>query len=70
MMIQITEQDQIEPKLLEMIGIDEHVARFEKDHDDYSAIVLKALADRLAEALAAWRTSPFPSGARASSPSA
>jgi len=33
------------------IGIDEHVARFEADHDDYSAIVLKALADRLAEAL-------------------
>ena len=34
------------------IGIDEHVERFEKEHDDYSAIVLKALADRLAEALA------------------
>jgi 5-methyltetrahydrofolate--homocysteine methyltransferase len=34
------------------IGIDEHVARFERDHDDYSAILLKALADRLAEALA------------------
>jgi 5-methyltetrahydrofolate--homocysteine methyltransferase len=33
-------------------GIDEHVARFEAAHDDYSAIVLKALADRLAEALA------------------
>ena len=33
------------------IGIDEHVERFEKDHDDYSAIILKALADRLAEAL-------------------
>jgi len=33
-------------------GIDEHVARFEADHDDYSAIMLKALADRLAEALA------------------
>jgi 5-methyltetrahydrofolate--homocysteine methyltransferase len=32
------------------IGIDEHVARFEKDHDDYSSILLKALADRLAEA--------------------
>lgn len=32
------------------IGIDEHVARFEKNHDDYSAIMLKALADRLAEA--------------------
>jgi 5-methyltetrahydrofolate--homocysteine methyltransferase len=34
------------------IGIDEHVARFEKAHDDYSAIILKALADRLAEAFA------------------
>lgn len=34
------------------IGIDEHVARFEKDHDDYKAIMLKALADRLAEAFA------------------
>jgi len=34
------------------IGIDEHIARFEADQDDYSAILLKALADRLAEALA------------------
>jgi 5-methyltetrahydrofolate--homocysteine methyltransferase len=34
------------------IGIDEHVERFEKNHDDYSSIMLKALADRLAEALA------------------
>jgi 5-methyltetrahydrofolate--homocysteine methyltransferase len=34
------------------IGIDEHVARFEAAHDDYSSIMLKALADRLAEALA------------------
>jgi len=34
------------------IGIDEHVARFEAEHDDYSAIILKALADRLAEAFA------------------
>ncbi|MGE0810506.1 MAG: methionine synthase [Immundisolibacter sp.] len=34
------------------IGIDEHVARFEAAHDDYNAIMLKALADRLAEALA------------------
>jgi len=32
------------------IGIDEHIARFEKDHDVYSSIMLKALADRLAEA--------------------
>ncbi|MGS0730820.1 vitamin B12 dependent-methionine synthase activation domain-containing protein, partial [Shewanella sp. 0m-11] len=30
----------------------EHVARFEADHDDYSAIMLKCLADRLAEAFA------------------
>ncbi len=34
------------------IGIDAHVARFEADNDDYSAILLKALADRLAEAFA------------------
>ena len=34
------------------IGIDEKVAEFEAAHDDYSAIMLKALADRLAEALA------------------
>jgi 5-methyltetrahydrofolate--homocysteine methyltransferase len=34
------------------VGIDAHVKRFESDHDDYSALMLKALADRLAEALA------------------
>jgi 5-methyltetrahydrofolate--homocysteine methyltransferase len=34
------------------IGIEEHVARFEADHDDYNAILLKSLADRLAEAFA------------------
>ncbi len=34
------------------IGLDEHVARFEAQHDDYNAIMLKALADRLAEAFA------------------
>ncbi len=34
------------------IGIDPHVARFEADHDDYNAILLKSLADRLAEAFA------------------
>ncbi|MBP6627033.1 MAG: methionine synthase, partial [Arenimonas sp.] len=34
------------------LGIEPHVAAFEKDNDDYSAILLKALADRLAEALA------------------
>ncbi len=34
------------------VGIEEHVARFERSHDDYSAIMLKALADRFAEAAA------------------
>jgi len=34
------------------IGIEKWIAKFEKDHDDYSSIMLKALADRLAEALA------------------
>jgi len=34
------------------IGIDEHVERFEDDHDDYQSIMIKALADRLAEAFA------------------
>ncbi len=34
------------------LGIDAHVARFEAEHDDYRSILLKALADRLAEALA------------------
>jgi 5-methyltetrahydrofolate--homocysteine methyltransferase len=34
------------------LGIEPHIARFEADHDDYNAILLKALADRLAEALA------------------
>jgi 5-methyltetrahydrofolate--homocysteine methyltransferase len=34
------------------IGVGELVARFERDHDDYNAIMTKALADRLAEGLA------------------
>ena len=33
-------------------GIDAHLARFKADNDDYSDILLKALADRLAEAFA------------------
>ena len=33
-------------------GIDPHIARFKADHDDYREILLKALADRLAEAFA------------------
>jgi 5-methyltetrahydrofolate--homocysteine methyltransferase len=34
------------------LGIEPHLERFHADHDDYSAIILKALADRLAEAFA------------------
>ncbi len=34
------------------IGIEKKLEEFEKDHDDYSQIMLKVLADRLAEALA------------------
>lgn len=34
------------------IGIETKLAEFEKGHDDYSSILLKALADRLAEAFA------------------
>ncbi len=33
-------------------GMEEKLEHFENDHDDYSAIMLKALADRLAEAFA------------------
>ncbi len=35
-------------------GLPELVASFERDHDDYNAIMAKALADRLVEALAEW----------------
>ncbi len=34
------------------LGVDELVRRYEAQHDDYSAIIVKALADRLAEAFA------------------
>jgi 5-methyltetrahydrofolate--homocysteine methyltransferase len=36
------------------IGADELAKTFEADHDDYRAIMVKALADRLAEAFAEW----------------
>ena len=34
------------------LGADELAKRYEADHDDYRAIMVKALADRLAEAFA------------------
>jgi 5-methyltetrahydrofolate--homocysteine methyltransferase len=36
------------------IGANDLVQKFEKEHDDYNAILVKALADRLAEAFAEW----------------
>lgn len=36
------------------IGIDKLVAAFEEDHDDYNSILVKAVADRMAEAMAEW----------------
>jgi 5-methyltetrahydrofolate--homocysteine methyltransferase len=36
------------------LGVDTEVARLERDHDDYNAILVKAMADRLAEAFAEW----------------
>ncbi len=35
-----------------IFGAEEHAARLEREHDDYGAIMIKVLADRLAEALA------------------
>ncbi|PYR39652.1 MAG: methionine synthase, partial [Acidobacteria bacterium] len=36
------------------LGADDLARRFEREHDDYDAILVKALADRLAEAFAAY----------------
>lgn len=36
------------------IGLEKLVQQFEQQHDDYNAIIAKALADRLAEAAAEW----------------
>ena len=35
-------------------GIEDHIQRFEENLDDYNSIILKALADRFAEAFAEW----------------
>jgi len=37
-----------------IFGAEEKAKEFEKAHDDYNAIMIKALADRFAEALAEW----------------
>lgn len=46
------QQDYIGAFAVTIQGIEQHIQRFEKEHDDYSKIMLQALADRLAEALA------------------
>jgi 5-methyltetrahydrofolate--homocysteine methyltransferase len=46
------QQDHIGAFAVTIQGIESHIQRFEKEHDDYNKIMLQALADRLAEALA------------------
>jgi 5-methyltetrahydrofolate--homocysteine methyltransferase len=46
------QQDHLGAFAVTIQGIEPHIQRFEKEHDDYSKIMLQALADRLAEALA------------------
>jgi 5-methyltetrahydrofolate--homocysteine methyltransferase len=45
-------QDHIGAFSVTIHGIDEHIKRFQEQHDDYNKIMLQALADRLAEAFA------------------
>jgi len=45
-------QDHIGAFAVTIHGIEQHIERFVRDHDDYNKIMLQALADRLAEALA------------------
>jgi len=45
-------QDHIGGFSVTISGIEEHIKRFEKAHDDYNKIMLQALADRLAESFA------------------
>ena len=46
------QQDHIGAFAVTIHGIEEHISRFESEHDDYNKILLQALTDRLAEALA------------------
>ena len=45
-------QDYLGAFSVTITGIEEHIKRFEQNHDDYNKIILQALADRLAEAFA------------------
>jgi 5-methyltetrahydrofolate--homocysteine methyltransferase len=46
------QQDHIGAFAVTIHGIEKHIQRFEAQHDDFNKILLQALADRLAEALA------------------
>jgi len=48
----LTSNDHIGAFAVSIHGIEEHIKKFEKNHDDYNKIILQALADRLAEAFA------------------
>src|SRR5215208_4844156 len=48
------ENDYVGGFAVAMHGADELAAAYEAEHDDYHAIMVKALADRLAEAFAEW----------------
>jgi 5-methyltetrahydrofolate--homocysteine methyltransferase len=45
-------QDHLGAFAVTITGIESHISSFEAEHDDYSKIMLQALADRLAEAFA------------------
>ena len=47
-------QDYLGAFAVTITGIEAYIRKFEADHDDYGKIMLQALADRLAEALAEW----------------
>ncbi len=48
--ISAEQQDYIGAFAVTIKGIEQHLVRFEQEHDDYHKIMLQALADRLAEA--------------------
>lgn len=48
----VSKQDHLGAFAVTIQGIEQHIQRFESQYDDYSKIMLQALADRLAEALA------------------
>lgn len=47
-------QDYIGAFSVTITGIEPHLIKFQENHDDYNKIMLQALADRFAEALAEW----------------